>query len=285
MNAEKICVAIKILRKRKGLTQHQLADLLGMTDKAISKWERGLGTPDISVLNMLSKILDIDTDNLLEGNIAYLENDWVGVLRIDQFDTDIAPMAEVYGKPLVYVYLSYFALVGIRKVYVYCDSVCEQSMRNLLSEGEQYGMKIHYNLQSMAFEHVKRMIINGPVFLYGPNLTKYFQRAMSHSSSKTVLVLPRKNGDLILANKNQVSDITSFKQVCQRIPISFEKEAKDETEIEVLGNGMIELEIRNKDNLLDVGSFLRFLYRTTGEKVYCLEEICEKRGLLVKMKD
>lgn len=284
MNAEKICVAIKILRKRKGLTQHQLADLLGLTDKAISKWERGLGTPDISVLNMLSKILDIDTDNLLEGNIAYLENDWVGILRMDQFDTDITPMAEVYGKPLVYIYLCYFALVGIQKVYVYCDSVCEQSMRNLLSEGMQYGMKIHYNLELIALEHAKRMIINGPVFLYGPNLTKYFQRAMSHSAPRTVLILPRKNGDLTLANKNQASDITSFKQVCQRIPIIFEKEAQGEAEIEVLGNGMIELEIKNKDNLLDVGSFLRFLYRTTGEEVYCLEEICKKRGLLAKMK-
>ena len=51
MNAEKICIAIKILRKRKGLTQHQLADKLGVTDKAVSKWERGLGTPDISMLN------------------------------------------------------------------------------------------------------------------------------------------------------------------------------------------------------------------------------------------
>lgn len=282
MNTEKICVAIKILRKRKGLTQHQLADLLGMTDKAISKWERGLGTPDISVLNTLSKILDIDTDNLLEGNIAYLENDWVGVLRLDQFNTDISPMTETYGKPLVYIYLCYFALVGIRKVYIYCDSVCEQSMKNLLSDGEQYGMKIYYNLEMLTSECAKRMIICGPVFLYGPNLTKYFQRAMSHFASKTVLVIPRKNGDLMLANKNQLSDITSFKQMCQRIPIIFEKEAGDETEFEILGNGMIEFEIRNKDDLLEIGSFLRFLYRTTGQEVYCLKEICQKRGLLTE---
>ena len=65
MNAEKICIAIKTLRKRKNLTQHQLADKLGVTDKAVSKWERGLGTPDISILNKLALILDIDTDNLL----------------------------------------------------------------------------------------------------------------------------------------------------------------------------------------------------------------------------
>lgn len=65
-------------------------------------------------MNTLSKILDIDTDNLLEGNIAYLENDWIGVLRLDRFDTDISVVAEVYRKPLVvYIYFCYFALVGI----------------------------------------------------------------------------------------------------------------------------------------------------------------------------
>ena len=55
MNAEKICIAIKILRKRKGLTQHQLADKLGVTDKAVSKWERGLGTPDMRFYYGLKK--------------------------------------------------------------------------------------------------------------------------------------------------------------------------------------------------------------------------------------
>lgn len=67
--------------------------------------------------------------------------------------------------------------------------------------------------------------------------------------------------------------------------IIFEKGAKGEMKIEVLGNGMVELEIRNKDNLLDVGFFLHFLYRTTGEEAYCLEKICKKRGLLAKRKD
>ena len=107
MNAEKICIAIKTLRKRKNLTQHQLADKLGVTDKAVSKWERGLGTPDISMLNKLALILDIDTDNLLEGNIAYLDNNWVGILDINKFDTSISVTTEVYGKPLVYIFLSY----------------------------------------------------------------------------------------------------------------------------------------------------------------------------------
>ena len=55
------------LRKEKGLTQKQLADLLNVTDKAVSKWERGLSFPDISMLEPISQALDISIMELLEG--------------------------------------------------------------------------------------------------------------------------------------------------------------------------------------------------------------------------
>lgn len=55
------------LRKEKGLTQKQLADLLNVTDKAVSKWERGLSFPDISMLEPISQVLDISVMELLAG--------------------------------------------------------------------------------------------------------------------------------------------------------------------------------------------------------------------------
>jgi transcriptional regulator with XRE-family HTH domain len=58
---------IASLRKEKGLTQKELADKLGITDRAISKWERGLGCPDISLLDDLSRILDISILEILKG--------------------------------------------------------------------------------------------------------------------------------------------------------------------------------------------------------------------------
>lgn len=42
MDAKKVGKAIKVLRSRIGYTQHDLADVLGVTDKAVSKWERGV---------------------------------------------------------------------------------------------------------------------------------------------------------------------------------------------------------------------------------------------------
>jgi DNA-binding XRE family transcriptional regulator len=67
MNQVKIGNFIKTLRKEKKLTQKELADYLGITDRAISKWERGLGCPDVSLLEDLSKYLGVSILELLKG--------------------------------------------------------------------------------------------------------------------------------------------------------------------------------------------------------------------------
>lgn len=53
------------LRKEKGMTQQQLAEKLYITDKAVSKWERGLSFPDITILKSLAEILELDVSELL----------------------------------------------------------------------------------------------------------------------------------------------------------------------------------------------------------------------------
>jgi len=55
------------LRREKNLTQKDLASKLGVTDKAVSKWERGLGCPDVSLLETLSKVLNVSILELLKG--------------------------------------------------------------------------------------------------------------------------------------------------------------------------------------------------------------------------
>jgi len=67
MNSKKIGEYISTLRKKNYLTQMELADQLGVTDKAVSKWERGAGYPDISLLQPLSEALGISINELLEG--------------------------------------------------------------------------------------------------------------------------------------------------------------------------------------------------------------------------
>lgn len=55
------------LRKEKNMTQKQLAEKLNLTDKAISKWERGLSFPDITILNSLAEVLEVDISEILNG--------------------------------------------------------------------------------------------------------------------------------------------------------------------------------------------------------------------------
>lgn len=76
MNQTKIGTLIYQLRKEKNWTQLQLANQMGLSDKTISKWERGLGCPDISLLTHLSDIFDIDLEKLLTGDLD--SNDPVG---------------------------------------------------------------------------------------------------------------------------------------------------------------------------------------------------------------
>ena len=67
MNQEKIGKFIAKLRKQKKLTQEQLAEKLGITKNAVSKWERGLGLMDLSLLKPLSHILEVSVTEILNG--------------------------------------------------------------------------------------------------------------------------------------------------------------------------------------------------------------------------
>ena len=74
MDQLKIGKFIAECRKQKQLTQLQLADKLGITDKAISKWERGIAMPDTSIMLELCDILCISVNELLNGEMINMEN-------------------------------------------------------------------------------------------------------------------------------------------------------------------------------------------------------------------
>ncbi len=67
MNQEKIGKFISVSRKNKDLTQEQLAEKLGVSINAVSKWERGLNLLDVSLMKTLCNILDITLNELFAG--------------------------------------------------------------------------------------------------------------------------------------------------------------------------------------------------------------------------
>ena len=75
MDQKKIGRFIAERRKEQNLTQMQLAESLGITDRAISKWENGRALPDCSIMLDLCKILEISVNDLLSGEKMDMENE------------------------------------------------------------------------------------------------------------------------------------------------------------------------------------------------------------------
>lgn len=67
MDAEKVGKIISENRKKLKLTQKQLATEIGVTDKAVSKWERGVGLPDINIIEPLSDVLNMSVAEIITG--------------------------------------------------------------------------------------------------------------------------------------------------------------------------------------------------------------------------
>ena len=74
MNQQKIGKFIAERRKIIGLTQMQLAEKLMITDRAVSKWERGLSLPDSAIMLRLCSLLEITVNDLLSGEVVTMEN-------------------------------------------------------------------------------------------------------------------------------------------------------------------------------------------------------------------
>ena len=74
MEQQKIGKFIHDLRKEKEMTQKQLADRVGVSDKTISKWETGRGIPDTAIMSELCKVLGISINELLSGERLSVDN-------------------------------------------------------------------------------------------------------------------------------------------------------------------------------------------------------------------
>ena len=70
MDTKKIGIFLKDLRNKKGMTQEQLGEMVGVSNKTISRWETGNYMPPVDCLNMLSDIYNISINEILAGERA-----------------------------------------------------------------------------------------------------------------------------------------------------------------------------------------------------------------------
>jgi desulfoferrodoxin len=72
---------IKTLREKKGYTQKQLAEILAVSDKTVSKWETQRGLPDITLIEPISKALGVSVSELLTGECMFNRNKSANMLK------------------------------------------------------------------------------------------------------------------------------------------------------------------------------------------------------------
>ena len=82
MDCSKVGALILALRKEKNMTQKEVADKMNISDKTVSKWERGLGCPDVNLLSKLSSILGVSIEKILIGNLDEKESDGGNIKNI-----------------------------------------------------------------------------------------------------------------------------------------------------------------------------------------------------------
>ena len=111
MDLQKVGRFIAERRKDKKLTQEKLGEIIGVTDTTISKWERGINAPDISVLNKLSDILEVSVREILNGCRKEENN--------QPEEDNTLQNIEYYAKmtKLKYVKISSYIIVGILMLF------------------------------------------------------------------------------------------------------------------------------------------------------------------------
>jgi transcriptional regulator with XRE-family HTH domain len=98
MDLIKIGRFIAVCRKKKKITQEQLAERLYITDKAVSKWERGLSLPDADKMLDLCNILDINVNELLNGEKIDMQN---YEKKMEELLVELAKQEELKNKRLI----------------------------------------------------------------------------------------------------------------------------------------------------------------------------------------
>lgn len=110
MDQIKIGMFIAELRKEKGLTQAALAEKLNITDRAVSKWERGISLPDSSTMLPLCEILGINVNELLTGERIDMEN---YNKKAEEIILEMTRMKEQRDKELLSLEIFIGALVAV----------------------------------------------------------------------------------------------------------------------------------------------------------------------------
>lgn len=161
MDLIKIGKYIAVKRKALGLTQKQLAEKLNMSDKSVSKWERGICLPDVTVYLELCKILDISINEFLAGEDIIEENieqkAEENILKITKDNKNKQKYLKKIIKLLIVTLVVFIFITSIfiykkltqpqNYIEPYLEKSTEMQTANMLSSHPGNILLFHYNLK------------------------------------------------------------------------------------------------------------------------------------------
>ena len=286
MDLSKTGKTIAKLRRSGGFTQASLAEKLGISDKAVSKWERGIACPDVSFWNKLSILLDTDIESLIYGHEE--KNEWIGVLLLDK---RISANTLIFNKTLIHYLLSQFLLVGIYDITIIGECT-PPSLPGVRIKAIDSISKVNHWFTNPTF------LIYGNSFLYGPNLTKHFKRAMSRTDGITIISSMKRNGFYpIEVDENRKAKLSDklvpnqyYAEPFAFVPANggytkyagFEDILKyNNLNAETMVRGMMSFHVSSYEDAFRLSEFVKMMEELTGERIGCVEEIMIRRGLVV----
>lgn len=265
------------LRKDMGFTQASLAKKLGISDKAISKWERGIACPDVSLWNKLSILLNTDIESLIYGHEG--ESNWKGCLILDK---DVPSDIIVYNKPLINYLISQFLIVGITDITIVgkCENLKIPGVKTKIQQD------INHRFTKNTF------VIYGNNYIYGPNLTRHIKRAMSRDGI-TILASMRQygkypieiNGDRKARYTEEISKNQYFAEPYvfygqgTKINRSMDELLDGENNAETLDRGMLCIRLDTYEKIMYLAEYVKIMEKLTSERIGCVEEIVIRRGI------
>ena len=160
MNVKKVGEFIKQKRKEKKLTQKELAEKLSITDRAISKWERGICCPDISILKELSSILEVSVNELLAGEeIEKLEKEKTDDVLVDSVKQYTAVEKKKNKKLLIITIILLIFYVGlVIAMYLTFNQVNKTDGLNWeIIQNKRLADRFYTALENYDYETLKQM--------------------------------------------------------------------------------------------------------------------------------
>lgn len=251
------------LRREAGYTQKTLAESLHITDKAVSKWERGICLPDSSLLPKLSALLDVDIERLI--SVQALDG-WVGYLDLRNSQVDLSMV--LYDKPVAYYILSAFLLCDVRHIYIQTDSKNEAYLSQPLYK--ELGFSFTFDFEKIPYRNI--MALNRPIFLFGSDMTRQLQVAMASGQLVKMVPTNQRTTFLFVPAENGSFDPIALDSLC-----AF---ASERTQ----GRGVLSFSVDTPKGLAVAESFVKLYQQNTGLLLGSLEEIALHKGLISEEK-